>query len=103
LDWSVVRILGTSKQGNTTTLVVYGEPKSAGYLKFSTTTPVNILEGKNAFTANGGSTVLNIVFDEKDPVVYTFKSKTQTVRVLAVSSKLADRTWFADVKGKNYV
>ncbi|MDP9076774.1 MAG: beta-galactosidase [Bacteroidota bacterium] len=103
LDWSVVRILGTSKQGNTTTLVVYGEPKSAGYLKFSTAAPVNILEGKNAFTTKGSNTALSIIFDENAPVTYTFKSKTQTIRVLAVSSKLADRTWFADVKGKNYV
>lgn len=103
LDWAVTRILGASKQGNTTTLVVYGDPKSAAYLQFTTDGAVKVLKGANSFTAAGKKLSLNILFDDQNPVTYVFKIKDQTVRVLTVNTKLAERTWFVDEQKKNYV
>lgn len=103
IDWSVVRILGASKQNKTTTLVVYGKAGTGGYLKFSSDDVIKPIAGIKAFTGKGKEESLNIVFNETTPDSYVFNSKDQTIRVLAVSDKLVDDTWFIDVKGKNYV
>jgi beta-galactosidase len=101
VDWSVVRILGSSKQNNTTTLVVYGKAGSNGFIRFSTDDAIKPVTGAFVTGAGGGS--LDIKFNGDSPVSYVFKCANQIVRVLAVSDKMANYTWFLDVKGKNYV
>ncbi|WP_183556782.1 beta-galactosidase [Mucilaginibacter sp. SP1R1] len=103
LNWAVARILGASVQGNTTTLVLYGKPQSQGYLQFAVSGAAKIAGGAAGFVSSGNNLALSINFNENAPVSYTFKAGGQTIRVLALSDKLADRTWFVDVNNKNYV
>ncbi len=77
LNWSLARVLGASKQGNTTTLVVYGASSSAGYLQFSSSAKIKALEGSKAFKLSGKNVALSFVFDADKPVSYTFVSNNQ--------------------------
>lgn len=103
LDWAVARVLGLSKQGNTVTLVVYGPAGSNAGLRFSSDSPIEPLSGKEAFSGSAKSTLLNLTFREGAPVVYSFKSGAGFIRIVALDPTLADRTWFADDKGRQYV
>jgi len=103
LNWGLSRVLGISKQGNTTTLVIYGEVGSPGNLLLTSATKPVLAGGSKPISINGNKIGIHTNFDASEPQVYSFKSGTQTVRVLALNTALADRTWFVDDKGKNYV
>ena len=85
LTQSTARIFGVARQGNVTTVVVYGPAGEPGELRF-----------------HAGQTDQNI------PVTFAPDRFTEsrvtaggaeTVRVLAVPSDQADRVWFVDVAG----
>ncbi|UOE47772.1 beta-galactosidase [Mucilaginibacter sp. SMC90] len=103
LDWAVTRILGISRQGATTTLVVYGPGGSQAGLQFSLQGKPSAVPGLKPLKITGKQAILNISFDANQPQTYGFKTGLNTIRVLAVNTALADRTWFLDDKGKNYV
>jgi beta-galactosidase len=103
MDWAVTRILGISRQGNTTTLVAYGPADSNGELWFSPKQNITVLTGAKAFNVQPGKSILKFTFDSNQPVVYSFKCGAQVVRILTVNNSLSDRTWLVDNKGKQYV
>ena len=103
LDWSVARILGISEQGNTKTIVVYGSPGSAGELWFLATGATSVTDGKGAFQNDGNKLRLRFDFGKKEPQVYSFVSAGHRIRVLALSNKLADRTWLVNENGINQI
>jgi beta-galactosidase len=103
MDWAVSRVLGVSKQDNTTTLVVFGPAGSNGKLQFSADKPIQPVDGKGAFHASAKGAVLSLTYKDDEPIIYSFKSGGEFIRVMALSPTLADRTWFADCKGRQYV
>ncbi len=103
LDWGLARILGISNQGNTHTLVVYGNAGSKARLKFSADSAIHTTAGDSSFDLQANTAVLKIVFNSEQPAIYRFTSGAETVRIIAVDSVLAGRTWFADANGKQYV
>jgi beta-galactosidase len=103
IDWAVTRILGISHQGATTTLVIYGPAGSQAGLQLSLVGKPTPVTGSKPFKITGNQAVLTISFDKDQPVTYSFKTGGNVIRVLAVNSNLADRTWFISDKDKNYV
>ncbi|RYZ98989.1 MAG: T9SS type A sorting domain-containing protein, partial [Sphingobacteriaceae bacterium] len=103
IEYSAAKIFGISKQGNTTTLVAYGEPNDAGQFQFSSANQFQLTEGALAFSISGTKALLSYTCPDTQPATYTFKCGAETIRVLVLSRKLADRTWFTDVKGTNVV
>jgi beta-galactosidase len=103
MDWAVSRVLGVSKQDSTTTLVVYGPAGSNGGLQFSADQPIYPASGKEAFRVSSKGVILRLTFKEDEPVVYSFKSGSQLVRIITLSPAMADRTWFAGYQGRQYV
>ena len=103
LNWSLSRVLGISHQGKTTTLVIYGPPQSQADLQLTTADKPVILPGSKPIKVKGNTLLIHTDFDENKPLVYSFRSGTQTIRVLALNAALADRTWFIDDKNKNFV
>lgn len=103
MDWAVTRVLGIEVQGNTHNIVIYGQGGSLGSLKFSSGKAMQLLSGKKDFLPLANSIVLNVKFDEKQPRVYSFKAGNDMVRIIALSTKLSDYTWFADAGGKTYI
>jgi len=103
LNWALTRVLGISQQGNTTTMVVYGPTGSPADIQLSAKTKPVKVAGSKPFTVTGNNLLIHTDFDANQPLVYSFKVGTKTVRILAVNTALADRTWFVDDKTKNYV
>jgi beta-galactosidase len=103
LDWAVCRVLGTSVQENTHTIVVYGPPGSKGELQFSSENDIHIITGGTAFTMGTKTVGLKITFNDHQPELYRFKSGPVTIEVIAVNTTLADRTWFAVLNHKEYI
>ncbi len=103
VNYSVTRVLGLGKQGNTHTMVIYGQSGSNADIEFSAANTVRLISGKQAFTVSGKTVNLKLIFDEKAPAVYSFKSGTLLIRVIALNPTLANRTWFPEVNGKSYI
>jgi beta-galactosidase len=104
LDWSVVRVLGVQKTGNTTTVVVYGKVGSFGDLLFKTAGEVVLQSDPAAFDT--GRLTLHVEFSAGRPNVYSFGVGNESIRIVAVDAGLADRTWFVDnhvIVGPSYV
>jgi beta-galactosidase len=98
IDWALTRILGISHQGNTTTLVIYGPVGSAAELLFSMSDQAS---GSNPLAYNRHN-FLGLSFDDQ-PETYSFRIGTTQIRILAVNTALADRTWFVGDHGKDFV
>ena len=83
------RLLGIARQGNTTTLVAYGAAGSHGLLVFD--------------LAGGNPVNVQMTFPASGPNEYRLSAGGQTLRVLAMNTPLADRTWFVEASGQTYV
>ena len=103
LNWALTRILGISKDRNTTTLVVYGDANANAQLVFTAETKTRFSENANQFKKENGQLHLRFQFDPLKPQAYAFTAGSQTIRVLAVKTELADRTWFIPVNTRNFI
>lgn len=103
IDWSASRILGTASARNSLTLVAYGPPGSAATFDFSTEGSPQIQTGESAIQRTPGGLHLSFSFPEEHPAEYTFTVGARRVRVLAVSQRRADATWFVDLGENTYV
>jgi beta-galactosidase len=103
LDWAFTRILGLCHQGNTTTLVIYGPSSSPADLLMSSKNKPVILPGSKPVNIKGNQLFIHADFSGSQPLTYSLKSGSQLIRVIAVNTALADRTWFVDNKSKNYI
>jgi beta-galactosidase len=104
-----VRILGVARQGDTTTLVVYGPNISTGgnvefppHIEFRVPeNGVSMLKGYGISHGPGNPGRLAIdLFVNKHSIFAVGKEK---VRVLAVTEAMADHTWFVEAGGNQYV
>ncbi|MBV9851344.1 MAG: beta-galactosidase [Armatimonadetes bacterium] len=79
-------ILGIARQGDTITLVTYGEPGSHGQMIFHL-----LRAGREISQA--------LTFPKDSPVTSEISDGDTKFRTLQVSTTLADRTWFVDAGG----
>ncbi len=104
LTWAPVKILGIQPQGNTTTIVVYGQPGTPAELYFAEKGKATIVAGGDALTLTGSTVAFKSTFSgDNKAAEYSFAAGGKTVRILAVNTTLADRTWFIEEAGKQYV
>src|SRR5581483_12194790 len=109
LDWGPVRLLGISRQGNVTTMVIYGEAGSPAELYFSVKGRYTLLEGSGDFQRREEEDLVQLRtrFTRSDvPSIYSFTVAGQKVRVMAVCNELVDRIWFVEkgvIAGPGYV
>jgi len=103
VEWSASRILGTASAGNSLTVVAYGTPGSTAAFDFATEKSVQIQTGENAFQKTPSGLHLSFAFPDARPAEYTFTVGDKRVRVLAVSQRRADATWFVDLNQDTYV
>lgn len=97
LEWGPVRLLGINRQGNTTTLVIYGQTGSPAELYFSVKGKVSPVTGAERFVTSAGTIALRAFFRDSDvPDEYTFSAGGLIIRILAVNEVLADRVWFTE-------
>lgn len=98
------RILNIVKQGNTTTLVIYGQPGTPAEVSFKLAGVA--VQGQIApqFTAGAdGSIAFSEVFSSEFPQLSSFRAGTQRIRVLALSSAYADQTYFPEAGGQTWI
>ncbi len=93
LTLAAARVLGIARQGASTTLVIYGNPKEPAELHFAAADP-HILSPKPGLTATAAGAVLRTTIPDVTPRVFMFLSGRQTVRVLVMPTAMAERTWF---------
>ncbi|GGA91877.1 GH92 family glycosyl hydrolase [Puia dinghuensis] len=87
LEWAPVRVMGIVSDGASHTMVVEGEEGR----------PVRL-----EFIAGGRSKKLDTVVSAA-PVEVVIRAGDETLRVLVVSRRMADQTWFVESGGKHYV
>ena len=102
LQWSSARIFGIAHQGDTTTLVVYGAPGDKAELRLQAP-GAKALSGKGMEAGSDGNLSMHPAFSKSGPVEQIFHSGSQRIRVLAVTTDEADRTWFVNAGGKELV
>lgn len=96
LQWAIARIFGIQRYGNTTSVFVYGQPKSGGDLVFSLKQNHKLLQGGSSFSAKANTLNLKLNFDSSMPQVYRFLVGGDTVKIIALNKNLANHTWFVD-------
>ena len=105
LDWVPVRILGAARQGDTTTIVIYGQPGTPAELQLSVTGGKAVVrKGGDNFKSDGaGHANLSTLFPAEGPAEYVLGIGSKRIRILAMSDSLADRTWFVEASGTQFV
>ena len=90
-------VLGVQTQGNVTTLVAYAPAGDSVEMRFRLASPATAMGNASILSPDRRTaTLLSVAHDR--PQVGSFRVGAQTVRVVAVSTALADRTWFVDDK-----
>lgn len=84
----VTNILGIARNGDTTTLIVFGQPGDTGKL-----------------TLDVGGTVktVDVDYSATMPAETIEKTGGETLRILSMSRQLSDRSWIVGAPGKEYV
>lgn len=104
LQWAVARILGVVPQGDTTTLVIYGQAGSPAHLRFAAPAGMQTDAGAPGWKmAAPGMLDLEIRFSAEKPTEYSFHVGKQRLRVLAVTDTMTDQTWFVEAGEQNYI
>ncbi len=103
LDVAPTRILGVTQQGDTTTMVIYGQAGSPSELYFSVPAGTTISVGAPALSLNGTNLTLQTTYPANGAADFSFQTGSRRVRILAMSDTLADDTWFVDAGKQNYV
>ncbi len=101
IDFAPTRILGISKQGAVTTLVIYGQVGTPAELRFSVAGDLKTNRG-DLVKRSGAGWSFQTAFAAK-PMEAIFSVGKERVRVLALSPERADRTYFVAANGANYV
>jgi beta-galactosidase len=98
LALGATRILGTTTQGGTTTLVVYGLPGDPGQLRLTAPADAQTQGAAGAWTqAPSGQYDLTLSYPADRPKEYRLTAGDESVKVLAMSDTLADHTWFIPI------
>ncbi|HTV46840.1 MAG TPA: beta-galactosidase [Phycisphaerae bacterium] len=110
LNESYVRIFGILNQGNTTTLVIYGDPGQQGQVQIGIAPDAELAAKSDDFIADstGKEFTLNITFPQSGPESYLLQTQktgqttgsNQVLRVLVESTSEAKRTWFMPIQGQ---
>lgn len=103
LKLAPARILGTTQQDATTTLVIYGQAGSPAELYFTVPAGTTLGDGAASMSLSGTALTLQTTFPASGAANYSFQAGTQRVRVLAVNDTLVKSTWFVDAGGQNFV
>jgi beta-galactosidase len=110
LNASYARIFGILHQGDTTTLVIYGDPGGQGQIQIGVAPGQVVANKSDAFVADssGQQFTLNVTFPQSGPDAYLLQTQKtgqtegpgQVLRVLVESTSEAQRTWFMPVQGQ---
>jgi len=97
------RILRVVHNGPVTTIVVHGTPGEPAQLVFDTgKAPVKALSPAGVTVQTGGVSVV-LKYGDAKPSSAAFRAGAQTVKVLAESTAMADRTWFVPAGGATHI
>jgi beta-galactosidase len=102
LNWALTRVFAIVKQDNTTTIITDAEAGSSLSLYFKTTGKVST--ESPAVKIDGENLSINQTMPAiQQPLEYTFKAGTQTIRVLAMNRQWTDNTYIDKLNDKNYI
>jgi beta-galactosidase len=104
VDWAPTRILGITTQANTTTMVIYGQPGSPAEMQITAPSTSRILQGAlNLKRGTHDTLLLKTRFAAGEPMEYIFAVGARRIRILAMSSSMADHTWFINAGDLNLI
>jgi beta-galactosidase len=102
---SAARILGLARNEGTTNVVVYGQPEDVGRIRLSIDQPAAVSKSA-AFIVDGATAkdvTITVKFPAVGPEVCELTVGARMVRVIAVSVRLAYRTWIVDADKQQFV
>ncbi|HEY9196393.1 MAG TPA: beta-galactosidase, partial [Mucilaginibacter sp.] len=102
LNWAFTRIFAIVKQQNTTTLITDSEPGAPLLLQFGATGQISSVSA-DVKVEQGRVTIDKAMPEAAKPLEYTFKTGTQTIRVLAMTRQQTDKTFITNAAGKTYI
>ncbi|GAA4099502.1 beta-galactosidase [Mucilaginibacter panaciglaebae] len=98
LIWAPARIYAVIPQGNTTTLLVYGDTDSKVQLYFSVDENATAALNSNAFKFANGLLAFNTAIGTV-PSAHSITIAGHTLKIIAVNNELATRSWFDETNG----
>ena len=102
LDWAPVRIYTVLTQGETTTMVTYGDINTPVQLYFSSDSAITTVKGSVNFTNKTKQLRFSAIV--KSPAAeYIFQAGGHQVRILVMQSALASKSWVVENGENNYL
>ena len=101
LIWAPARIYSIIPQGNTTTLLIYGNAGSSTRLYFSISKKIKIIKGLLNLKISGDILSFDSVISATSPLEYSFETGNHRIRIIVVNDKMASHSWFAEAGGQN--
>jgi len=102
LEWAPSRIYGILKQGQTTTVIAYGDLNTRVELYFNTDSAIKIIKGNLNFKSDGKK--VQLLANVKPALAeYLFESGVQQVRLLVMQASMVKRTWIVESQEKPYL
>ncbi len=103
MQW-VSRVLGIVDQGKTTTIVIYAPVGETVEAHFITPAGASANSPGKLFVGTGGKEISLVTpAEEGSPQAYEFTCAGRAYRILVETREMADRTWFVEAGGKNFV
>lgn len=104
IAFSATRILGIFDQGSVKSLVVYGHPGEPGEITFSVQAGAVTSGAASDWKADhAGTRSLELTFAGGQPRVYGISMGAESLRIIAMSFQMAERTWLVPANGRNYI
>jgi beta-galactosidase len=101
IAWAPARIYAVIPQGNTTTLLIYGDAGSAAQLYFNAPPNTTLIKGQQNFKMLSENLLrFEGVINAASPTEYIFSSGNSRIRIIVVNQLLATHSWIADEGGK---
>ncbi|GGH00165.1 beta-galactosidase [Mucilaginibacter phyllosphaerae] len=103
LKWALTRIYGLFKQGNTATILVEVPEGGKALLNFETVQNAIFTKGKQRFSVNGQSVILQTENKPGFEKEYIFEVGDKRIRVLIADAAGMDKTWATEVADANAI
>ncbi|MFT4156257.1 beta-galactosidase [Parafilimonas sp.] len=104
IDWAFSRVYAVYNQGNTTNIILSGKGGEEAAINFSVNKKIESIPKEKSIKVIDGKVCFSGLFPLGEvPVSYSFNCDGQTIRIICISGKLADHTWFLNNEQGNHI
>ena len=103
IDWSFTRIYSLYKQGNTTNIILTGNKNEEAAIDFLINPNASIITKEKVFSVANHIVHFTTTIPQTEPKAYSFTCSNQTIRIICLTHKIADKTWLFNKENQAFI